>query len=376
MPDVVIAAITFLSAVAVTMFVMPRLITFAARYGLLHEPGDPRRVHKVAVPRIGGIAMFMGFIVALGVTLVLPVERYSEEVERLLLLAIGATVIVIAMFYDDVIGIGPGSKLLIQISVAALVILPRIHNEQSGIVIEQFNLPFVGTITLPLVVAFLFTGFWIVGMMNALNWSDGLDGLAGTIALSASTVLFLHTFFWPRGNPQFTISLLAIALCGAIVGFLPFNWHPGRIIMGDTGAMFLGFALATTSIIGGAKIATALLALGVPIVDTAWMIFSRVLAGRPPMEADRGHLHHRLLDAGWPQPRIVLTYGAVSFIAGVTGLLLPSRELKLAALIIVGLGVLATIAVLANTGGSKRMPGGKADPKLTVGVDDQTWSAK
>ena len=146
--------------------------------------------------------------------------------------------------------------------------------------------------------------------------------------------------------------------------------------MGDTGAMFLGFALATTSIIGGAKIATALLALGVPIVDTAWMIFSRVLAGRPPMEADRGHLHQRLLDAGWPQPRIVLTYGAVSFIAGVTGLLLPSRELKLAALIIVGLGVLATIAVLANTGGSKRMPGGKADPKLTVGVDDQTWSAK
>jgi UDP-N-acetylmuramyl pentapeptide phosphotransferase/UDP-N-acetylglucosamine-1-phosphate transferase len=360
-PDFVVAAITFSSAILVAMLVVPALMNFSSRYGLLHEPGDPRRIHKVAVPRIGGIAMFLGFVVGIGVTLLLPVDRFSEEVERLLLLVIGATVIVVAMFYDDVIGLGPLTKLAIQISVALLVIAPRIHDEQSGIVIEQFNLPFLGTVSLPLAVAFLFTIFWIVGMMNALNWSDGLDGLAATIALSASIVLFLHTFFWPRGNPQFTISLLAIALCGAIVGFLPANWHPGRIIMGDTGAMFLGFALATTSIIGGAKIATALLALGVPIVDMAWVILARVIRGRSPMSPDRGHLHHRLLDAGWTQPQIVLTYGGITLFTGVTGLLLPSSELKLGALIAVGVGVLVAIALLANSGEARRVAGEQTD---------------
>ncbi len=361
MPDFVIAAITFCASILVALLAIPALMTFASRYGLLHEPGDARRVHTVAVPRIGGIAMFLGFLVGIGITLVLPVDRFSEEVERLLLLVIGATVIVVAMFYDDVIGLGPVTKLVIQISVAILVVAPRIHDQQSGIVIEQFNLPFLGTISLPLALAFLFTIFWIVGMMNALNWSDGLDGLAATIALSASTVLFLHTFFWPRGNPQFTISLLAIALCGAIIGFLPANWHPGRIIMGDTGAMFLGFALATTSIIGGAKIATALLALGVPIVDMAWVILSRVIRGRSPMSPDRGHLHHRLLDAGWSQPQIVITYGAITLFTGVLGLLLPSSELKLGALIVVGAGVLGAIALLANSDEGRRSARERAD---------------
>ncbi len=354
MSHALIAGVTFLSAALVAHKALPALMTFASRYGLMHEPGDPRRVHQIAVPRIGGIAIFLGFLIGIAVTLVLPVDRFSEEIERLLLLTIGATVIVIAMFFDDVIGLGPIQKLVIQVAVALFVIAPRLHDEQSGIVIEQFNLPFAGTISLPLAVAFLFTTFWIVGMMNALNWSDGLDGLAATIALSASTVLFLHTYFWPRGNPQFTISLLAIALCGAIVGFLPANWHPGRIIMGDTGAMFLGFALATTSIIGGAKIATALLALGVPIVDMAWVIVSRTLQGRSPMSPDRGHLHHRLLDAGWSQPQIVVTYGTITLATGVAGLLLPTRELKLGALLVVGVGVMAAIAFLAKTSANQR----------------------
>lgn len=353
MPDPVIALITLSVAFVVAYAVVPRLAEFARTYSLLDQPGDHRRVHKTAIPRIGGIAMYLGFVIAIGVTVALPVDRFSEEVERLLLLIVGATVVVAVMFYDDVVGLAPVPKLLLQIGVALIVIVPRFRSEDAGIVIEQFNLPFAGTITLPLGIAVVFTIFWITGMMNALNWSDGLDGLAATIALSATTVLFLHTFFWPRGNPQFTISLLAIALLGAIIGFLPYNWHPAKIIMGDTGAMFLGFALATTSIIGGAKIATALLALSVPIVDMTWVIISRTIHGRSPLEADRGHLHHRLLDAGWTQPQIVLTYGAVTLTTGILSLLLPNRELKLLALVGIGLGVLVAIAILARRGSQR-----------------------
>lgn len=350
MPNSVIAAITFLCSFCVTFAVVPYIARFARTYSLLDQPGEFRRVHTAAIPRIGGIAMYLGLVVALAITVALPVDRFSEEVERLLLLVAGATIVVAVMFYDDVVGLTALPKLVLQIAAALIVIAPRIRSEQAGIVIEQFNLPFLGQVSLPLVAAIGFTIFWIVGMMNALNWSDGLDGLAATIALSASSVLFLHTFFWPRGNPQFTISLLAIALVGAVAGFLPSNWHPAKIIMGDTGAMFLGFVLATTSIIGGAKIATALLALSVPIVDMAWVIVSRIVQRRSPLEADRGHLHHRLLDSGWTQPQIVLTYGAITLATGVLGLLLPSRELKLGALIGIGVGVLIAILILARRG--------------------------
>src|SRR5690349_13420288 len=173
-------------------------------------------------------------------------------------------------------------------------------------------------------------------MMNAINWSDGIDGLAASITLVATIVLFLHTYFRPAGDPQFTISLLAIALAGAIVGFLAYNWHPASIIMGDTGAMFIGFALATISIIGGAKIATALLALGVPILDTAWVILYRVIHGRSPLNADRGHLHHRLLDAGWSQRQIVAGVASITAVFGALSLALPTREAKFAAMIAMG----------------------------------------
>lgn len=342
MPHALIAAIVFLTAVGVTAAALQPVRRLAERFGLYDIPGG-RRIHRVPTPRIGGLAIYLGFVVAVGVSFVLPVTRFAVEVERITLLVIGATIIVVTMVFDDVVGIHPAPKLLIQIGVAGLVILPSYAGDEAGIVIEQFNVPFFGTVHLPALLAIGFTLFWIVGMMNALNWSDGLDGLAGSIALVAALVLFLHTYFWPPGNPQFTISLLAAAFAGSIVGFLPFNWHPSRILMGDTGAMFLGFALATISIIGGAKIATALLALGVPIVDMASVIIYRIMRGRSPMEPDRIHLHHRLLDAGWTQPQVVSCYGSLALLFGIVGLLLPSRELKLAALIIMGIVVLGLV---------------------------------
>ncbi len=355
MSNVLIAAVVFLVAAGVSWVSIRPTLKFARRFTLYDMP-EARRVHTTPVPRIGGVAIYFGFLIAVAISFILPVLRFAEEIERILLLVVAATLVVVIMLFDDIFGVPPLPKLLFQIGAAGIVVLPRLRDSQAGIVIEQFNLPFVETVTLPLAVAILFTIFWIVGMMNAVNWADGLDGMAGSITLIATVILFLHTFFRPPGDPQFTISLLAIALAGAIIGFMPWNWHPAKIIMGDSGAMFLGFALATISVIGGAKIATALLALGVPILDTAWVIFYRVLNGRHPMKADRGHLHHRLLDAGLTQPQIVGVFAALTATFGALALALPTRELKLYAMLAMGVVVLTIIGVLARRQASGKAP--------------------
>lgn len=346
MPHAVIVALVGISAVLVCAVATPIVRRTAIRMRFLDQP-EERRIHTVPVPRIGGLAIFLGFITALALSFSLPVTRFEAEIERILLMVIGSAILVGLMFFDDILGIPPLPKLGIQIFVALIVIAPRLRGEHHGIAIDQFNAPYFGQVNLPLGIAIPFTLLWIVGMMNSVNWADGLDGLAGSIGLVACTVLFLHTYFRPAGDPQFTISLLAIALAGAIVGFLPFNWHPASIIMGDTGAMFLGFALATISIIGGAKIATALLALGVPILDMAWVIFFRVAHGRSPVRADRGHLHHRLLDAGLSQRQVVALFAGLTGLFGALSLALPSREDKLFAMAAMGVVLIGLVALLA-----------------------------
>lgn len=346
MSHALIATIVALSAAVVCAATLPALRRAAIQLRLLDLP-DERRIHTTPIPRIGGLAMFLGFVFALCLSFALPVTRFEPEVERILLLVAGGAILIGFMFFDDILGIPPLPKLGIQIGVALLVVVPRLRGELHGIVIDRFNAPFVGQVVLPLAIAIPFTIIWIVGMMNSVNWADGIDGLAASIGLVASIVLFLHTYLRPKGDPQFTISLLAIALAGAIIGFLPFNWHPARIIMGDSGAMFLGFALATISIIGGAKIATALLALGVPILDMAWVIVFRVAHGRSPLLADRGHLHHRLLDAGLSQRQVVACFAGLTGIFGSLALALPSREDKLVAMGVMGLVLIGLIIVLA-----------------------------
>lgn len=353
MSHALIAIIVFAVATAVSAGAIRPILAFAQRFSLFDMP-EARRVHTSPMPRIGGLAIYFGFIVAIAISFMLPVLRFAEEIERILLLIVAATIVVAVMLYDDVFGVPPIPKLLFQILAAGIVVFPRLRDEQAGIIIETFNVPYIDTVELPLAVAILFTLFWIVGMMNAVNWADGLDGLAGSVTLIAAVIMFLHTYFRPPGDPQFTISLLAIALAGAIVGFLPWNWHPARIIMGDTGAMFLGFALATISVVGGAKIATALLALGVPILDMAWVILYRVINGRSPLYADRGHLHHRLLDAGLSQTQIVGVFAMLTAVFGTFALALPTREMKLFAMVGMGIVVLALVAALARRKSSSK----------------------
>ena len=346
MNHALIAIAVFTVTLASSLFLVSRSITVARQLRLMHEPGE-LRVHKMAVPRIAGPAIMLAFLIGISLSFAFDVARFTIEIERLLLLTVGCVFVAVTIVYDDLIGIAPKPKLLLQVAAALIVVLPRLRGERHGIVIEQFNIPFGDVVALPLIVAIGFTIFWIVGMMNTLNWIDGLDGLAGTVTLVACITLFIHTFFWPRDDPQFTISILPLALGAAVIGFLRYNWHPAKIIMGDSGAMFLGFALAIISIIGGAKIAAALLALGLPIIDVAWVILIRVIRRKAPGQRDMQHLHHRLLELGWSQPRIVLTIGGVSLVFGLLAVLLPNRELKLIAIGVAGLVVLAPVVALA-----------------------------
>jgi len=337
-----IFAVTFVLALVLT----PVVRRWAISRGWVDTPGEERRVHTRAVPRLGGLAMFAAFAVGVLLTFVFPVIRQGKvgnelyEVSRVLLLLLGAAIITAVMAVDDIKRLKPLPRLLWQIGVATLVVVPSIiwpgganppydpagtvhYDQGAGVLANNVRSPFGGIIELPIFVAAILMIVWIVGTTNAINWIDGLDGLAASVSAVACGILFVVT------GPilgQWTLAYLPLILAAAILGFLPYNLHPARIFMGDSGAMFLGFTLAVLSVIGGAKAAAALLVLGVPILDGIYMIIYRLARGRSPLSADRGHLHHRLLDIGFSQGQVVMIYVALCGAFGLIALL-PDRLL-------------------------------------------------
>jgi UDP-GlcNAc:undecaprenyl-phosphate GlcNAc-1-phosphate transferase len=283
------------------------VVRICRRLGLFDRP-EPRRVHDRPTPRLGGIAIFLAFTLA-ALLLYHPANDYERHVFVGLLAA--AVLIVAVMAIDDLVGLPPLLRLGVQILAALLAIFPFGH----GTLIEVLHNPFVAgnhQTALPLLLAVPFTCFWIVGMMNTINWVDGLDGLAGGIV--AITALVMAAISWLLG--QHTTAVLCAILAGATLGFLPLNLHPARLFMGDCGAMFLGLALAVLANVGGAKLATMLLLLGLPIADAARVIVRRIRRGRSPLRFDRSHLHHWLLEGGLRQRQIVLLFYAVTALFG------------------------------------------------------------
>jgi UDP-N-acetylmuramyl pentapeptide phosphotransferase/UDP-N-acetylglucosamine-1-phosphate transferase len=326
----------FVTVAALSAFLVWRAIPIGKQLAIVNRSGVP-------APRIGGIAVAIAFWFGIGLSFALPIVRFPIEVERIALITLAGAAIVLFMLLDDAVGLAPRTKLLIQVSVAAFMVMPRLRNQFHGIAIEQFNAPILGQIRLALPVAIVITIVWFVSMMNAINWIDGIDGLAPTVTLVASIILFLHTWFWPRSDPQFTISILPLVLGAALVGFLPFNWFPARITLGDAGSNFLGLTIAAISIVGGAKLATALLVLGLPLLDLLWVTVARALRGQPIATGDKSHLHHRLLARGWGVGRIVGFVGGVSLFFGILSLLLPSKEAKFAAMLVLAAILLMTV---------------------------------
>lgn len=347
MDRAIIALALFVLTSTLSLVLVWKSIEVGNRLGILDRPSE-RGVSRREVARTGGIPLVIAVLAGIGMSFSFDVDRFPSEVERLALLSAGGAIVAILMVADDAFGLTPRVKLLIQTGAAAIVILPRLRGPLHGISLDQFNLPLTGQVTLPLALAIPVTLLWFVGMMNTLNWADGIDGMAASLSLVAATILFLHTYFWPRGNPQFTISILALVIGAAILGFLPFNWHPARIMLGDSGSNFLGFMLAGLAIIGGAKLATALLVLGLPLLDVAYVIARRGLSRRPLTSADTSHLHHRLLRRGWSQSQIVIVVSAISLTFGLLALLLPNREAKLLALGILALLLALTIGQIRS----------------------------
>ncbi|MDI3535084.1 MAG: UDP-GlcNAc:undecaprenyl-phosphate/decaprenyl-phosphate GlcNAc-phosphate transferase [Thermosediminibacterales bacterium] len=319
----------FIVALVLSYIFTPIVKKFAWKIGALDIPNDTRRMHTRPIPRIGGLAIFGAFV--LTSILVLPLTRTVEGI------LLGSAFIVALGVFDDIKNLPAKIKLIGQIAAAGILVL-------YGIRVEWVTNPlggmfYLGKLSIPLTI------FWIVGVTNALNFIDGLDGLAAGVASIASLALLIVAI----GEGQEHVVILTAILTGSAIGFLPFNFNPAKIFMGDTGAMFLGFVLAAISIEGAIKSAAAIalvvpiLILGLPIFDTAFAILRRAVNGYPIMKADKGHLHHRLMAIGLNQRQTVLILYSISGLLGISAIVLSQIGLLEAGMI---LTVLVGIAVV------------------------------
>lgn len=317
---VIIAA--FLAAALVALVVTPLIARVVHRFEILDHPDDRRRVHASPIPRGGGAAVAVAFLAVGGLLAlfrddvdVIPTIRgiTPENVAGLFGGAILATVI---GAIDDRFDLRARWQFLGQLAVATVAVW-------AGIVVLDIGDPFgPGKIDFPIAVGVAFTVVWIVGMINSLNFIDGLDGLSTGIALIAAVTLGLLSLTVQVNEPL--VAVLCFALAGGLVGFLRWNFHPAAIFQGTAGVMFVGYTLGVLSILGSAKVVAALLVLAVPIIDTFWVIVRRLSSGRSPFSPDRGHIHHRLLDLGLSHRSTVLLIYLVCATLGLMSLLVSS----------------------------------------------------
>ena len=332
--------LVFAVAFALALALTPVGGWLGEHYGFVAVPGG-RRKHVGRVSRLGGVALYAAFTAAAVLAQFLPVERQDpKELTRLMGLILGSTFIFLVGLWDDKRELSPAPQLIAQF-IASLIAIHFL------IFIEVVNDPFTNRqVWFPWFVTLPFTIFWLMGMMNTVNWLDGLDGLAAGVAAILSAVLAIHMY----REGQYSVALLPLALLGATLGFLPYNFHPAKVFMGSCGSYFLGFAVGALGIIAGAKVATVLLVMGIPILDVAWQIFNRVRLGRSPAIGDRGHLHFRLLDMGLSQRRIVLLYYLFCLAFGIFALVISSRLYKFLALLVLGVVTTAVLFTLSRRG--------------------------
>lgn len=367
-------AVTFAVAFCVSFALSPVTARLGRRLGIADSPGG-RRKHEGVVSRLGGIALYAGFVAAVLVAQLLPVPRQDpNEPRRLVGLLLGTTIACVLGLIDDRRRLGPGPQWLGQLLAVAAGMLGLIF-------IEFVNNPLsqdpTARIIFPWWLTIIITTFWMVGMMNTVNWLDGLDGLAAGVTAIAGLVLFVHAGFRLE-PPQTSVALLPLALAGACLGFLPFNFFPARVFMGG-GAYTLGFALGALAIIGGAKMATVLLVMGVPILDVAFVIVRRWRRGERVDAGARDHLHFRLHDMGIPQRVIAVGYYVFCGAFGALALIVSPRLYKLVALIVLGILAVVVMGVTDRRGaegcagvdGDSDSSPGSSDAIEEVGGDDQ-----
>ncbi|MCE5286542.1 MAG: undecaprenyl/decaprenyl-phosphate alpha-N-acetylglucosaminyl 1-phosphate transferase [Pelosinus sp.] len=324
--------LAFIVALAVSYFITPQVKELAIKVGAMDAP-DARKVHTRPIPRMGGLAIYAGFILAVFFSM-----HITNEIIGLL---VGGTVILIVGIIDDLKSLPPKVKLFGQIFAAVVLLFFDIR-------IDWLTNPFgdmvyVDYLSIPLTI------LWVVGLTNTVNLIDGLDGLAAGVSTIASITILLVALQQNFG----IVAILTAALAGSSMGFLQHNFNPAKIFMGDTGSMFLGYMLAAISVLGTVKSAATIalivpiVALGLPIMDTAFAIVRRYMSGRPIFKPDKGHLHHRLLEMGLTQKQAVLLMYVISGCLGFSAIILTEVNKGIGAVII------AVILIAAFLGARK-----------------------
>lgn len=308
--------LSFLLAFGVSYVMTPPVKNFAEKVGAIDIPRDGRRIHDHPIPRMGGLAIFMGFVLS-----VIIFVSFTQQVLGLLL---GALIIAAMGAVDDIVSLNAWIKLGVQILAALVAIRCGIYfNVITNPNLLSYNDTLnMGFLSMPLTV------IWIVGCTNAVNLIDGLDGLAVGVSAIASCTLLAVSLLVSDAN----ISFILAALFGACIGFMPYNMNPAKIFMGDVGSQFLGFVLAVVSIMGFFKLQTIItvlipvMAMMLPLADTAFAFTRRILHGQSPFHADKGHFHHRLLALGLSQKQAVAVLYGISAVMGLVSVILAGRD--------------------------------------------------
>jgi len=317
---------SFAGAALLSFLATPLVARAAARLGAVDQPNQ-RRVNARPVPRGGGVAVAFAFLLVATVVIAvygqmgISPDPTLPDTPTLLAVMLGGAVAMLLGLLDDAFQLRARWQLLTQLVVAAIPVA-------AGLWPSALNNPVgPGTIQLVPAAGIGFTVVWILGMINSINFIDGLDGLSSGIALIAALTLGAISFTTAVGaGGQPMVGLLCAILAGSLLGFLRWNFHPARIFIGTTGVMFVGYLLAVLSILGAAKVAVALLVLGVPIIDTFWIIVRRLATGRSPFTPDRGHIHHRLLDMGLSHAQTVLAIYGICVVLALLSIVLSANQ--------------------------------------------------
>lgn len=331
----------FLFAFVISAFVTDFMIKVAVRFGFVDHPTE-RKVHAKSMPLLGGVAIYFSIAVCLLVALQVSGTLTSGAItlNQYLGFLLGGLVLMIGGALDDRFQLSPRLSIIPPILAALIAVA-------SGMDVSKLTNPLGGILLVAPWTSNVIVFIWLLIVMYTTKLLDGLDGLASGIAAIGTLMILALSLTVAYFQPD--VALFASIVFGALLGFLAWNFHPARIFLGEGGSTFVGFSLGTLAVISGGKLATALLAIGIPLIDVVWSVIRRWRTGgfKQIFSADRQHLHHRLLDLGWGQKRIVLSYYVVAALFGLAALFLQSRE-KLFALGLLALAMFALIIWLAR----------------------------
>lgn len=307
----------FVSAFLLSCIITPFIKNIAQKYNIVDQPDGDRKIHIKSTPLLGGVSIF--FVQSLLIIIYLYSGFLTDiKISQRFIysILIGSFILFIGGFLDDKYNLKPRYQIFFS-CVAVMTVI------SSGMQINFVTSPYGGVFLIPKYLALILTFFWLLGIMYTTKLLDGLDGLVSGITVIGSLIIFLVSLFWDQ--PYSGTSILALILAGGCLGFLIFNFYPAKIFLGEGGSLYLGFMLGVLSIISGSKIATTLLLMALPIIDTLWIIIKRLKSKKPIYIGDRTHLHYQLMELGISQKGVVLIFYCITAFFGLISLFLDTK---------------------------------------------------